>query len=60
MFSFKSFTVAIVVPDPEVFEKYTKEKNITGNMAELCKTKVRTNEMHLTNKNLLIAIRRTI
>ncbi|CAF4656619.1 unnamed protein product, partial [Rotaria socialis] len=36
---YKSFTVAIIVPDAEVLEKYAREKNITGNMEELCKKK---------------------
>ncbi|CAF1207542.1 unnamed protein product [Rotaria magnacalcarata] len=36
---YKSFTVAIIVPDAEVLEKYALEKNITGNMVELCKKK---------------------
>lgn len=29
----------MIVPDGEVFEKYAKEKNISGNLEELCKNK---------------------
>ncbi|CAF3251373.1 unnamed protein product [Rotaria sp. Silwood2] len=36
---YKSFTVAIIVPDAEVLEKYTRDKNISGDMVELCKKK---------------------
>ncbi len=36
----QSFTVAILVPDAEVLEKYTQSQNISGDMVELCKKKV--------------------
>lgn len=32
--------MAIIVPDQEVLEPYARERNIPGNMAELCKNKV--------------------
>ncbi|CAF1204257.1 unnamed protein product [Adineta ricciae] len=36
---YKSFTVAILVPDADVLEKYARENNISGDTAELCKKK---------------------
>ncbi|UJR15018.1 hypothetical protein I4U23_001995 [Adineta vaga] len=36
---YKSYTVAIIVPDAEVLEKYAREKNISSDMTELCKKK---------------------
>jgi len=36
---FKSYTVAIAVPDQEVLEKYAKEKNIPGTMTDFCNNK---------------------
>lgn len=36
---YKSYTVAIIVPDAEVLEKYVREKNITGDLTTLCKKK---------------------
>jgi long-subunit acyl-CoA synthetase (AMP-forming) len=36
---YKSYTVAIVVPDAEVLEKYAREKNLSGDIEELCKKK---------------------
>jgi len=36
---YKSYTVAIIVPDAEVLEKYAREKKITGDMTTLCKKK---------------------
>ncbi|CAF3955405.1 unnamed protein product [Rotaria sordida] len=35
--SYKSSTVAIIVPDHDVFLKYASEHHISGNMEELCK-----------------------
>lgn len=34
---FKSYTVGIIVPDEDVLAKYAREKNISGDMADLCK-----------------------
>ncbi len=39
IFVLQSYTVAIIVPDAEIFEKYAREKNITGDITELCKKK---------------------
>ncbi|CAF1508780.1 unnamed protein product [Adineta ricciae] len=36
---YKSFTVAVLVPDADVLEKYARENNISGDTAELCKKK---------------------
>ncbi|CAF0972895.1 unnamed protein product [Rotaria sordida] len=36
---YKSFTVAIIVPDADILEKYTREQNISGDIVELCKKK---------------------
>jgi len=36
---FKSYTVAIIVPDAEILEKDAREKNISGDMASLCQKK---------------------
>ena len=42
MMSFsQSFTVAIIVPDADILGKYARENNISGDMLELCKKKVR-------------------
>ncbi|CAF0726603.1 unnamed protein product [Adineta steineri] len=36
---YKSFTVAIIVPDADILEKYASKNNISGNIVELCKKK---------------------
>ncbi|CAF0885929.1 unnamed protein product [Rotaria sp. Silwood1] len=36
---YKSYTVAIIVPDADILEKYVRENNISGNIVELCKKK---------------------
>ena len=36
---YKSYTIAIIVPDGDELEKYTRNKNITGTLEELCKNK---------------------
>ena len=33
---YKSYTVAIIVPDGEIFERYAREKNLSSDLAELC------------------------
>jgi long-subunit acyl-CoA synthetase (AMP-forming) len=38
---YQSFTVAVIVPDTDILEKYAREKNISGDITELCKKKVR-------------------
>ncbi len=37
LFFEQSYTVAIIVPDAEILEKYSREKNISGDIVELCK-----------------------
>ena len=39
VFIFQSFTVAIVVPDGEVLEKYAREKTLPTDLTILCKKK---------------------
>ncbi|CAF1223687.1 unnamed protein product [Rotaria sordida] len=34
---YKSFTVAIIVPDADILQKYARENNISGDIVELCK-----------------------
>ncbi len=36
----QSFTVAILVPDAEILEKYARENQISGDIVELCNKKV--------------------
>ncbi|CAF1488004.1 unnamed protein product [Adineta ricciae] len=36
---YKSYTVGIIVPDAEILEKYARDKNISGDIAALCKKK---------------------
>jgi len=34
---YKSYTVAVIVPDEEILVKYAREKNISGDISDLCK-----------------------
>lgn len=36
-FSFQSRTIAIVVPDPDVLQKYINENNLSIGLGELCR-----------------------
>ncbi|CAF1078128.1 unnamed protein product [Rotaria sp. Silwood1] len=56
--SYKSRTVAIIVPDPNELLKYASEHHISGNMEELCKKKeikdlILNDIQHLEKSNLL-------
>lgn len=43
MHAFQSYLIGIVVPDPEVFVNWVKERGIVGSYEELCQNPVSSN-----------------
>lgn len=36
---YKSYTVAVIVPDADILAKYARDNNLSGEMANLCEKK---------------------
>lgn len=57
---FQSYLVGIVVPDPEVFVDWAKDRGLVGSYKDLCQNPVRCSKFHKFSLQIIVYIPITV
>lgn len=57
---FQSYLVGIVVPDPEVFVDWAKDRGLVGSYKELCQNPVRCSQFQKLSLQIIVCIPITV